>query len=241
MNAMSKMRPVVKQNIFLCIGMAVFIAAILFINPFRETAMEDDWAYALTVKHLVNTGEYRLNDWLSANMPFQAYWGALFVSLSRYSFSSLRVSTLCLFFIGLLAFYYLAKEYDFSGVQAGFLTLCLLGSPLVMRFAFNFMTNVPFLACLIAALLLYKKAIRTRSFLLMFMASLAAAAAILTRQFGAALVAGLFSVWILERDRRRRFFLFLTGMALPAAAAAYQFLSGIISPTWFMRFNYRPN
>ncbi len=30
----------------------------LFCDPFRETAVDDDWAYALTVKHLLDTGHY---------------------------------------------------------------------------------------------------------------------------------------------------------------------------------------
>ena len=85
-------------------------------------------------------------------MPSQAYWGALFARLFGYSFSSLRVSTLVLAAFGLIAFYQLAKEHGLDDIQAGLLTLGLLASPLVLRTSFTFMTDVPFLACLLIAL-----------------------------------------------------------------------------------------
>ena len=96
-----------------------FLLSVLLINPLRETAMEDDWAYALTVRHVLTSGEYRLHDWLVANMPFQAYWGALFASLGGYSFAMLRLSTLVLAAIGLVAFYHLAREHELAEPQGG--------------------------------------------------------------------------------------------------------------------------
>ena len=40
--------------------------------------LEDDWAYALSVRHLLDTGKYQLHDWAALYMVFQVYWGALF-------------------------------------------------------------------------------------------------------------------------------------------------------------------
>jgi len=46
------------KHALLWIGLGVFALTILFVNTFRETAVQDDWAYALTVKHLLETGKY---------------------------------------------------------------------------------------------------------------------------------------------------------------------------------------
>jgi hypothetical protein len=73
-----------------------FIILVIFVNPLREMALEDDWAYSLTVRHLTETGSYQLNNWLAANMPFQAYWGLIVTRVIGYSHSSLHISTLVL-------------------------------------------------------------------------------------------------------------------------------------------------
>src|SRR3954468_22352937 len=78
---------------------------ICLLDPRREMPLEDDWAYALTVEHLVKTGSFELHPWLSANMPFQALWGTAFTLLLGPGFASLRISTLVLSMAGLYAFF----------------------------------------------------------------------------------------------------------------------------------------
>jgi hypothetical protein len=77
-------------------------------------------------------------------MPFQAYWGALFAHLLGYSFTSLRISTLVLMFLGLIAFYYLAREHRLDRFQAALPVLCLFSSPLVMEHSFSFNSDAGF-------------------------------------------------------------------------------------------------
>jgi 4-amino-4-deoxy-L-arabinose transferase-like glycosyltransferase len=219
------------------LAVACFFLTIAIVDPLRETAMEDDWAYALTVRHLLETGHYRLNDWASANMPFQAYWGALFASVGGDSFSSLRLSTLCLALLGLIACRNLAREHGLDRPQAGIVALVLVSSPLVLRFSFNFMTDVPFLSLLMTALWLYSRALRLRSPAGMLLASVVGAAAILTRQFGLALVAGLALLWWIAGRERRDLPLFAIGIAAPAIAGAWQILAGILHPNWGARYS----
>ncbi|MGQ9494318.1 MAG: glycosyltransferase family 39 protein [Anaerolineae bacterium] len=183
---------------------AIFGLVVLFVNPLRETAMKDDWAYAWTVRHLLETGKYQLHEWAAPNLIFQAYWGGLFARLLGYSFSSLRISTLVLLLVALLAFYNLAREHGLDNTQAGLLMFGLLASPLVLHLSFTFNADVPFLACLIIALYFYTRAIRLHSYSLMFIASIAASAAILTRQFGVVLIGGLFFLWVLSRTRQQK-------------------------------------
>ena len=211
--------------------MGAFVSTILLINPIRETSVDDDWTYALMVRHLLETGEYRLHEWLGPSLPFQTYWGGLFARVFGYSFASLRISTLVLAFFGLIAFYFLAREHGLNDTQAGLIMLGLLASPLVLFFSFTFNTDVPFLMCLIIALFLYTRAIRLHNYPLMLSASIAASAAILTRQFGLAIPAGVFSLWALSKEHRKNAPFFAAGLILPAAAGVWQLAMGALAPT----------
>jgi hypothetical protein len=230
-------RSVTSQNhAFLWAGLTIFALTVLLVNPLRETALDDDFAYSLSVRHLLETGHYRTHDWAAPNMPFQAYWGSLFARVFGYSFASLRLSTLALMLLGLIAFYSLAREHELDAAQAGLLILAMFASPLVLRFSFSFNTDIPFLCCLIIALLLWTRAIRLDSYRLMLLGSVASSAAILTRQFGIALPAGLLCVWSLDRDRWRHASLYLVGLALPTVAAAWQLWYSLTAPSWGMRY-----
>ena len=221
--------------IWLTIALAAIV--VVYVNPLRETEVDDDFAYALTVRHLLDTGQYRLNDWLTANMPFQAYWGALFARLGGYSHSNLRLSTLVLWAFALVAFYFLCREHGLDRQQAGLLVLGLFSSPLAFKMSFSFMTDVPYLSCLIIALCLYTRGLRMRRYDLMFVASLAASAAILTRQFGAALIGAMVLVWATSADRRRNIALFAVGLASPLVALGWQLRMGLLQPNLATRFN----
>jgi Dolichyl-phosphate-mannose-protein mannosyltransferase len=213
--------------------LTIALAAVVFIyvNPFRETEVDDDWAYALTVRHLLDSGQYHLQDSATANMPFQAYWGALFADIGGYSHGNLRLSTLVLWAFGLGAFYLLCCEHGSDRGEAGLLVLGLFSCPLIVKMSFSFMTDIPYLSCLIIALFMYTRALRLRRYELMFLASIAGSAAILTRQFGAVLIAAVMLVWALSDSRRRNAALLATGIALPLVALGWQLRTGIAQPT----------
>ena len=141
--------------------LVLFLAAAAIVNPFREMPYDDDWAFSETAKHFLDTGQYRLNEWLAPNMPFQTMWGALFCLPFGYSFSALRISTIVLSVIGLVAFRALALEHGLSRGAANLLTLCLASSPLVFKLSLTYLSDVPFLAMTIVAVLLYTRALRS--------------------------------------------------------------------------------
>jgi 4-amino-4-deoxy-L-arabinose transferase-like glycosyltransferase len=205
-----------------------------FVNPAWQTMFGDDWAYALTVRHLLANGTYQLHDWATANMPAQVYWTAFLAHLFGYSFVVLRCSTLIVCLIGLIAFYHLLRDFGVRDIEASLLSLTLLSSPLVLFLSFTFQTDVQFLGWNILALWLYTRALRQQSYLLMTLASLAAFAAIGTRQFGAALIAGLVGTWLLfEQDRLRKVPLYLVGLVLPLMMTVWQISSAFNRPTFY--------
>jgi hypothetical protein len=63
------------------IELAAFALTVLFVNPLRETAMEDAWSYVLTVEHPLQTGSYRPHGWLTR---FQATGGGKQILIIRF-------------------------------------------------------------------------------------------------------------------------------------------------------------
>jgi hypothetical protein len=210
----------------------LYALSIILVNPLRETPMEDDWAYALTVSHLLDSGEYAPHPWVASNMPAHAAWGAAFAKSFGDSFGVLRISTLVLFAVGLLCFYGLCLEHGITNRTAAALSMTLLASPLVFRFAFNFMTDLPYMSWTLVALFAYTTAWRTSSFAWTSVGFVAAAAAILTRQFGVALLLGLVATWLLAPDRSARFRWMMGATFLPLLACAWQAYRAVASPSW---------
>ena len=215
----------------------LFFLVVTFINPVRQMMFGDDWAYALTTRHLLVTGEYRLHDWATANMPVQIYWAALLAQAFGYSFVVLRFSTLLLFFVGLIALYWMLRDSGVKDNEASLLTLGLLSSPLVLLLSFTFQSDVQFLSWQILALWLYSRALQQQDYRLMALGSIAAFAAIGTRQFGVALVAGLFATWLsLERGQRlRKAPLYMIGLGLPLLMTLWQLNDGLARPRFYQR------
>jgi 4-amino-4-deoxy-L-arabinose transferase-like glycosyltransferase len=225
------------SGVSLAAVLVLFLAAVVAVNPLRETPLEDDWAYAETVKHFLETGRYRLNDWLSANIAFQTVWGALFCQPAGFSYSALRISTIALAVMGLVAFRALALEHGLNRIAANLLTLCIASSPLFFKMSLTFMSDVPFVAVTTVALLLYTRALKQTTWLPWVVASLAGAASILTRQFGVALLGALGVVWLADRQRIARLPRYLVGAALPIAATLWQLDRGWNHSNWAAAHN----
>ena len=215
---------------------AIYVLAVAAVNPFRECPVDDDWAYALTTWHFVHTGQYRLHEWLSANIPFQTLWGGMFSVVSGGSFQALRFSTIGLFLIGLIAFNALTIEHRLSQTAASLLTLCVASSSLMFRLSLSFMSDVPFFATMTLAILCYSRAVRRMTWLTWVVAGVAGAAAVLTRQFGAALVPAVAMIWLTDPKKKENSGRYLCGMFLPLLATAWQLNEGWRNPNWAAQF-----
>jgi hypothetical protein len=213
---------------------ACLLLAAVIINPVRELVSSDDgWAYARSVEHLIRTGEYRLDEWSAANMPVQIYLAAALSKIFGYSLSLTQLTTVGILAVGLASFYGLARQFSVARWTSFAATLALLASPLILLLSFTFMSDVQFMGWMLAALFLYVRGLRGGSDALVFLGSIAAAAAIGTRQFGLAIVGGLLAAWILSRpEDRPRLRTMLLAAALPACAATWQILIGLHEPNF---------
>jgi hypothetical protein len=216
---------------------ALVLLTIYLLDPLREMPLEDDWAYARTVDHLVQTGRYQLHPWLSANMPFQALWGAVFTLLLGAGFASLRISTLVLSMGGLYAFYHLLRIGELTEAEAAVAVLLLWSSPLYLRFSFNFMTDVPFAALMLIGLWLYSTAWSRMSYRAMAIAALAGVATVLTRQFGVVLIPALLAIAWMRRFDARTPALVSVAIVPLLLGTIYQLAIGTSAPTWAQQVN----
>src|ERR1041384_2303938 len=93
-----------KKNHLLLISCLWLLLAII-INSYGEFPYNDDWAYAQSVKALVETGTFFMSGWTSVNLLTQIGWGALFCLPFGFSFTALRISTLAAGLLGLWGTY----------------------------------------------------------------------------------------------------------------------------------------
>jgi 4-amino-4-deoxy-L-arabinose transferase-like glycosyltransferase len=155
---------------------------VVLANPSGPFPLNDDWAYSRTVETLVDQGHLRFTIWQSMTLIAQVLWGALFTLPFGFSFLALRVSTVALGAVGVIATYFLLRELRAGqGIALlGASTLAL--SPLYFSLSLSFMTDVPFCAWSTLAMLFFLRALRTDSRRDVFVGFAAAAGAILIRQ-----------------------------------------------------------
>jgi len=165
----------------------IWICMIFLANPVGNFPLNDDWAYAYSVQHLLQHGELRFSDWTGPNLFGQVLWGLLFCLPFGFSFSTLRSSTAVLGLVGVLATYGILRELKTSPSIATLEALTLACCPIYFALSLTFMTDVPFTAFAIASLYFFIRGLRTESRLTMAGSVVLASVAILIRQTGLAL------------------------------------------------------
>jgi hypothetical protein len=130
-------------NIFLIIF--VWILAAIIVNPLGDFPLNDDWVYGRAAQSIIEKGNFTLAGGnTSANLIVQAFWGALFCIPFGFSFSALRISTLTLGLIGVLATYKLLRAVETSRPISLFGALSIALNPIYFSLSNTFMTDVPF-------------------------------------------------------------------------------------------------
>ena len=165
----------------------IWICMILLANPIGDFPLNDDWAYAYSVQHLLQHGEFRLSDWTATNLLGQAVWGALFCLPFGFSFTALRLSTAVLGFVGILGTYGILRELNTSRQIAAIGAVTLAFCPIYFVLSLTFMNDVPFVAFAIASLYFFMRGLRLESPPTIAVSFVLAGIAILTRQTGVAL------------------------------------------------------
>jgi 4-amino-4-deoxy-L-arabinose transferase-like glycosyltransferase len=140
----------------LALAMAALIAVV---PPAGEFPINDDWNHAGAARSLFERGRLEVAATTSASLVLQAFWGSLFAHLFGFSFTTLRASTLVLAFAAVAGCYVLLRDL-LDPWRALLGALLLLFNPLFVNLSYSFMTDVPFLALAIWALVCYARALR---------------------------------------------------------------------------------
>jgi Dolichyl-phosphate-mannose-protein mannosyltransferase len=193
----------------------LYFSAAILLRLFAAVPFHDDWTYAWSVEHLLKTGELQVLDW-SVHYPFvQILWGALFCLPFGFSFSTLRVSTVVLAWLGALALYGTLREFGRTRSESLIATVVLLANPVFFVLSFSFMTDVPFLSFANIAFFFIAQGLSRRSPLEIYVGCIFAAGALFIRQIAVAIPASLLLYFLFTPSHRSwRYLLPTSGICL---------------------------
>lgn len=193
----------------------------LVLSPAYDWPVIDSWAFAWSVRELLEKGRLYIVDWGAMSQLAHLGWGVLAARLAGFSFATLNASTFVLSLAAVLASYALLREL---GMERGLSLLgagVLLANPAFILLSYSYMTDVPFLAWLSLALWMYVRGVRRGGVGWYALGAVFAALAVLVRQNGIVLPAALGAYLLWEWLRRRRPFPWregLAGILMPALA-----------------------
>jgi len=216
------------------LGLCVIWAlACVVMGPVGEFPLNDDWSYALAARSLSEDGKLVLSDFTSMPLITQLLWGYPFLLAGGgFSFTALRVSTLVLAGIGILAGYGCARVLRASPCHAAVVALALMSNGVFVALSATYMSDVPFLALLLLAFFCLFRGLETARPGWVVGACGLALLATLLRQLGLAFFIGLIPVIWLRFGRNRRAFVLSVAPLLAgiAALAGYQVLLRSLGP-----------
>ncbi|HEX5498255.1 MAG TPA: glycosyltransferase family 39 protein, partial [Thermomicrobiales bacterium] len=217
---------------------AVYLGSALFVPAMTNALVGDDWVYVRAVERLLQTGNLHILDLAVTTLVFQVFWGASFATLFGLNFGVLRLSTLAITAIGGVAVYGTCRELGVRRAWSALGAAAYLFNPLQYVLAFTFMTDPHFTAVMMVATWAHARALQPDrpSHRLLWLASVASAAAFLVRQQGALIPpAMLLALLFAHRIRfdREGFRMALRIALVPAVAIVLYYL-------WLFRVNGVP-
>jgi hypothetical protein len=186
----------------------VWAALVAAAGPFVGVPLNDDWVYARSVERLLADGEFRPIPWSQALHLTHALWGAMFSLAWGFDHDVLRVSTLTLALAGGLAAFDILRRAGLSTSVAALSVTVILGNPLYFALSVTYMTDVPFVAVILASSWCYMLYLRNGRGVFWVAATLLAVAATLNRQVGLALPAAFLVAELAHRGYGRRALVF---------------------------------
>ncbi|MBN1994487.1 MAG: glycosyltransferase family 39 protein [Anaerolineae bacterium] len=182
---------------------ALWILAVIIVNPYGHFPLNDDWSYGQTVKRLVEEGSFRPTGWTTMPLLTHTLWGALFCLPDGFSFTALRFSTLWLALTGILGTYLLLKQVGDSRYLAVTGALVMAANPIYFALSHTFMTDVPFATFTVFATLFLIRRLQVESNFYLVLGTLFASGAILCRQLGLVVPIAFAFVFLLKHGFSR--------------------------------------
>jgi len=164
----------------------VWFASLLIVWPVGDFPLNDDWAFARSVKRFLETGTFQPTAWAAMPLLTQTLWGSLFCLPAGFSFNALRCSTLVMSAAGVMVTYFTLRHVHPSRLVAvcGALTVAL--NPIYFALSYTFMTDVGFTALMMASALFLFRNLNSGNTVELIIGTGFALAATLSRQLALA-------------------------------------------------------
>ena len=159
-----------------------FVAVAMVVGVRWDIPVIDDWTYAWSVERLLADGRVEVLDWSAVYPLAHSLWGAAWSLVFGFSFVTLRLSTLFLSLLASCALYLILRELDARPRVALLGALTVAANPVFLLLSSSFMTDVPFVAATLMALLCYTRAMRRGQIHLIWWGGAWACVALLDRQ-----------------------------------------------------------
>lgn len=183
------------------------LAVVVIMLPLREQTAGDDYVYALSVKHSIESGHLQVSEATAAALVFLVAWGAIFTKIFGFSLKTLQFSVIVLLPILTLAIYFLLRELKIEKNKSFFFTILFISIPFIFQYTYTFLTDMPYLTLEVLAIVFFIKAFKKISLLNFFLGSFFSCLAFLTRQIGIFIwVSALLTYLVFLTKHDRRFF-----------------------------------
>ena len=150
-----------RYSAFFC-ALALLLCALIS-HPVAEIGANDDFAYMRSAKILAETGRIAYVGWSSAMLGWQLALGAAFIKLFGFSFTVTRISILCVGMFTAALLQRTAVRLGLTEWNATLVTLALVLSPLYLSLSLSFMSDIPGLLAIVAALYCCARAVQART------------------------------------------------------------------------------
>jgi hypothetical protein len=179
---------------------AVFAISWPLVGSRADVPVIDDWVYAWSVEHLLETGRLQVLEYSAIYPLAQIAWGALFAGVAGFSFVALRLSTVVLSVLGCWAVYFTLRELACRWTTSLLGALALALDPVFFALSFSFMTDVPFVDVSAIAMFFYVSAVRRDRPVRLWIGGAVSIAAFLVRPIGIALPLTIVPALLWRRD-----------------------------------------
>lgn len=213
-----------------------WIATIAWLGLDGEFPVSDDWAYAHTVRVLVEEGRFERLAWTWVPMRTNAAIGWVAGKLVDTSFETLRFTSACFGALGCLAAFALCRQLGTTTRWAALAAVLYGWNPLHLPLSLTFMTDAVFGAAVNLALFALARGLPTLAPGWLAAGAAFAAAAALSRQpgLGIFLCAGL--VLLAARPSRIGWLILVAALgALLAIGIAPERVRGALELNWYLR------
>ena len=167
-----------------------FAFALALLYPLANGPVADSWIYGEAARWFRATGEFRFPGYTEAMPLAQVVYGAAWGSIFGGGAASLDVACMILAVIGALLMYALAIRCgarEWQALAAAGLMVC---NPCYLFLSFSFMSEVPFLAALLACHLAFANAEGENEIRWIWLSAILGVVAFTVRPFGGAAILG---------------------------------------------------